>query len=74
MTTVETVPKKLEKAVVELIDRTWIQLEKIFGQEARNPDFLKSYINNPDGTLKTHNELFAQLMELSKTDNTKTAD
>ncbi len=67
MAAVEAVPKKLNAHQVELINHIWNELTRIFGEkEARAPDFLKNYINYPDGRLKQTWELARKLQELKE--------
>ncbi|MDO8467303.1 MAG: hypothetical protein Q7S83_04160 [bacterium] len=71
---------KLGKPTVELINRIWDQLERIFGQKARDPEFLKNYItvsdtSQPDGRrLKNHHDLVGKLLELKEVNKVKADD
>lgn len=62
---------KLEKGQVEKISAIWDQLERIFGRNARDPEFLKKYINYSDGRPKKYHDLLDKLLELQETDKVK---
>lgn len=61
-----TIVKPPSKHQIELMNKIWNELERIFGEKARTAGFVRPYFEYPDGRVKMASDLAVKLQELKE--------